>query len=150
MAVKIQYPGAGPALLSDLNQLARLGRMFAIVSPGLDINPLLRELKARVAEELDYQLEATSQQAFAKAFLRRPRHPGGAGRRLHRPRVLVSEWIDGTPLSVIIREGSQEQRDRAGLLLIRFMFSGPGQGPPAARRPAPRQLPADGATVGSA
>ena len=100
--------------------------MFAIVSPGLDINPLLKELKARVTEELDYELEARSQQAFAKGFLGDPDilvAPVVA----YTPRVLVSEWIDGTPLSVIIREGSQEQRDRAGLLLTRFMFSGPGR-----------------------
>ena len=126
VAVKIQYPGAGPALLGDLNQLARLARMFSVVSPGLDINPLLKELKARVAEELDYQLEATSQQTFAKAFNGDPDilvAPVVA----YTSRVLVSEWIEGTPLSVIIREGSQEQRDRAGLLLLRFLFSGPGR-----------------------
>ena len=126
VAVKIQYPGAGPALLSDLNQLARLARLFAVVSPGLDVNPLLKELKERVAEELDYPLEATSQQAFAKAF------PGDpdilvAPVVAYTPRVLVSEWIDGMPLSAIIREGTQEQRDRAGLLLLRFLFSGPGR-----------------------
>ena len=126
VAVKIQYPGAGPALLSDLNQLARLARMFAVVSPGLDINPLLKELKARVAEELDYQLEATSQQAFASAFAGDPDilvAPVVA----YTSRVLVSEWIEGTPLSAIIREGTQEQRDRAGLLLLRFLFAGPGR-----------------------
>jgi predicted unusual protein kinase regulating ubiquinone biosynthesis (AarF/ABC1/UbiB family) len=126
VAVKIQYPGAGPALLSDLNQLARLARMFAVVSPGLDINPLLKELKARVAEELDYQLEAGSQQAFAAAYAGDPDilvPPVVA----YTPRVLVSEWIEGTPLSEIIREGTQQQRDRAGLLLLRFLFSGPGR-----------------------
>ena len=122
----MQYPGAGPALLSDLNQLARLARMFSVVSPGLDVNPLLKELKDRVAEELDYTLEATSQQAFAKAFAGDPDilvAPVVA----YTPRVLVSEWIEGIPLSLIIREGTQEQRDRAGLLLLRFLFSGPGR-----------------------
>jgi predicted unusual protein kinase regulating ubiquinone biosynthesis (AarF/ABC1/UbiB family) len=126
VAVKIQYPGAGPALLSDLNQLARLARLFSIVSPGLDINPLLAELKARVTEELDYALEASSQQAFAQAYVDDPDilvAPVVA----YTPRVLVSEWIEGTPLSVIIREGTQEQRDRAGLLMTRFLFSGPGR-----------------------
>ena len=104
VAVKVQYPGAGPALLSDLNQLARLARMFSVVSPGLDVNPLLKELKDRVAEELDYTLEATSQQAFARAFAGDPDilvAPVVA----YTPRVLVSEWIEGIPLSLIIREG---------------------------------------------
>jgi predicted unusual protein kinase regulating ubiquinone biosynthesis (AarF/ABC1/UbiB family) len=124
VAVKLQYPGAGPALLSDLNQLARLARLFAILNPGLDVKPLLAELKARVAEELDYALEAESQAAFAAAYDGDPDivvpkvvHHGG--------RVLVSEWVDGMPLSKIIREGTDEQRDHAGLLFTRFLFSGP-------------------------
>ena len=67
-----------------------------------------------------------SQQAFAQAFAGDPDilvAPVVA----YTPRVLVSEWIEGIPLSVIIREGTQEQRDRAGLLLLRFLFSGPGR-----------------------
>src|SRR3954470_6698575 len=126
VAVKLQYPGAGPALLSDLNQLARLARLFAIVNPGLDVKPLIAELKARVAEELDYSLEAKSQAAFAAAYaddpdFRVPRvvHESGS--------ILVSEWVGGTPLSRIIRDGTQEQRNRAGLLLVRFLFSGPAR-----------------------
>jgi len=126
VAVKLQYPGAGPALLSDLNQLARVARLFAVVNPGLDVKPLLTELKARVAEELDYSLEASSQETFAAAYDGDPDilvphvvH-GGDG-------VLVSEWVDGTPLSAIIRDGTTEQRDRAGLLFVRFLFSGPSR-----------------------
>ncbi|HET7309991.1 MAG TPA: AarF/ABC1/UbiB kinase family protein [Mycobacteriales bacterium] len=124
VAVKLQYPGAGPALLSDLNQLARLARLFAVLNPGLDVKPLLAELKARVAEELDYALEAESQAAFAAAydgdpdiFVPKVVH--------HGDRVLVSEWVDGLPLSQIIRDGTDEQRDSAGLLFTRFLFSGP-------------------------
>jgi predicted unusual protein kinase regulating ubiquinone biosynthesis (AarF/ABC1/UbiB family) len=126
VAVKLQYPGAGPALLSDLNQIARLARLFAVVNPGLDVKPLIAELKARVAEELDYALEATSQSAFAAAYDGDPDilvphvvHESG--------NVLVTEWVDGTPLSRIISSGTQEQRDRAGLLFVRFLFSGPAR-----------------------
>ena len=68
VAVKVQYPGAGPALISDLNQLARAAPDVFGASPGLDVKPLLAELKARVAEELDYRLEASSQRAFAEAY----------------------------------------------------------------------------------
>jgi predicted unusual protein kinase regulating ubiquinone biosynthesis (AarF/ABC1/UbiB family) len=124
VAVKIQYPGAGPALLSDLRQLSRLARVFAAMTPGLDIKPLLAELQVRVAEELDYRLEAESQETFAQAYdddpeIRVPHVIAGG------ERVLVTEWMDGTPLSTIIREGTPEQRDRASLLLARFLFSGP-------------------------
>ena len=64
----MQYPGAGKALLSDLNQLGRIARLFAVVIPGLDVKPLIAELKARVAEELDYRLEAAATEAFATAY----------------------------------------------------------------------------------
>jgi predicted unusual protein kinase regulating ubiquinone biosynthesis (AarF/ABC1/UbiB family) len=124
VAVKLQYPGAGPALLSDLNQLARLARLFAVVNPGLDVKPLLAELKARVAEELDYALEAESQATFAAAY---DGDPDIVVPKVvhHGDRVLVSEWVDGLPLSQIIRDGTDEQRDHAGLLFTRFLFSGP-------------------------
>ena len=126
VAVKLQYPGAGAALLSDLNQIARLARLFAVVNPGLDVKPLIAELKARVAEELDYSLEASAQETFAAAYDGDPDilvpkvvHAGDG--------VLVTEWVDGTPLSAIIRDGTAEQRDRAGLLFVRFLFSGPAR-----------------------
>jgi predicted unusual protein kinase regulating ubiquinone biosynthesis (AarF/ABC1/UbiB family) len=39
--------------------------MFSSLTPGLDVKPLLAELEKRVAEELDYRLEAESQRTFA-------------------------------------------------------------------------------------
>ncbi|HEX4288514.1 MAG TPA: AarF/UbiB family protein, partial [Trebonia sp.] len=68
VAVKIQYPGAGKALLNDFTQLARIGRLFGVLMPGLDVKPMLDELRDRVAEELDYHLEAAAQRAFAAAY----------------------------------------------------------------------------------
>src|SRR3954452_9676616 len=126
VAVKVQYPGAGKALLSDLGQLGRIARLFSVVSPGLDVAPLIAELKARVAEELDYHLESTATEAFAQAYDGDPEFcvPHVIA---HAERVLVTEWVEGTPLSVIIREGTPEQRNRAGLLYMRFLFSGPAR-----------------------
>jgi predicted unusual protein kinase regulating ubiquinone biosynthesis (AarF/ABC1/UbiB family) len=126
VAVKIQYPGAGKALSTDFTQLSRVGRLFGVFMPGLEMRPLLEELRARVVEELDYRLEARSQQAFAEAYAGDP--------EIFVPRVLtatdhvlVSEWMDGTGLAEIISSGTQEQRNRAGLLLVRFLFSGPAR-----------------------
>src|SRR5689334_9380768 len=68
VAVKIQYPGAGKALLNDFTQLSRVARLFAVLMPGLDVKPLLDELRSRLSEELDYNLEAAAQQAFANAY----------------------------------------------------------------------------------
>ncbi len=126
VAVKIQYPGAGKALISDFTQLGRLGRLFGVLMPGLEVRPLLAELKARVTEELDYRLEAASQEAFAAAYAGDPDIlvPHVVTGTDH---VLVSEWMDGTPLSKIISDGTKEERDRAGLLIVRFLFSGPAR-----------------------
>ncbi len=124
VAVKIQYPGAGRALLSDFTQLSRAARLFGVLMPGLDVKPVIDELRARIAEELDYHLEAASQQAFAEAYAGDPDIyvPPVVQASGH---VLVTEWMDGTPLSKIISDGTQEERDRAGILFVRFLFSGP-------------------------
>ncbi len=124
VAVKIQYPGAATALMADLNQLARFARLFAALFPGLDVKPLITELKARVVEELDYGLEADAQRTFAAAYaddpqIVVPRVVASA------PKVIVSEWLEGTPLSKVIASGSREERDRAGHLLAVLHFSGP-------------------------
>ncbi|WP_263652784.1 ABC1 kinase family protein [Nonomuraea glycinis] len=126
VAVKIQYPGAGKALLGDFAQLARLGKMFGALLPGLDIKAVLAELRDRVAEELDYLREAEAQHAFALEFHNDP--------DFHVPDViaanemiLVSEWMDGTPLSRVITDGTKEERDHAGLLFVRFLFCSPAR-----------------------
>lgn len=126
VAVKIQYPGAAEALRSDLNQIARLGKLFSTLIPGLDVKPLAHELRERIGEELDYELEAEAQSTFAEAYdgdpdIAVPRV------RLHTSRVLVTDWLDGTPLSRLITEGDQEERNRAGMLFTRFLFSGPAR-----------------------
>ncbi|MDQ1712034.1 MAG: hypothetical protein QOE45_1484 [Frankiaceae bacterium] len=126
VAVKVQYPGAGRALLADLTQLGRVARLFSVLSPGLDIKPLIAELKVRVAEELDYALEAEAQEAFATAYDGDPAFhiPHVVA---HSGTVLVSEWVEGTPLSAIINDGTPEQRNRAGLLLARFLYESPSR-----------------------
>ena len=126
VAVKIQYPGVGKALISDFNQLSRFARLFSAVMPGLDAKSLLAELRERVAEELDYRLEATSQEAFAVAYAGDPdvRVPHVVAVSDH---VLVSEWLDGIPLARIIAGGTTAERNRAGTMIVRFLFSGPGR-----------------------
>lgn len=124
VAVKVQYPGAGDALLADLKQLSRLGTMFRAVQPGLDIKSLLAELRDRISEELDYELEGRSQRAFASAYagdeeILVPKVLAAA------PRVLVTEWIEGTPLSQIISSGTESERNEAGRLMATLHFSAP-------------------------
>ena len=124
VAVKVQYPGAGDALRADLNQVSRLGRVIGVMVPGLDMRPLLDELKDRVVEELDYRMEADAQDGFAFAFADDPEFavPNLVHGTEH---VLVSDWLEGRPLSDVIAAGTKAERDRVGLLYVRFLFSGP-------------------------
>ena len=126
VAVKVQYPGAGRALISDFRQLSRFAWLFGALMPGLEAKPLLAELRDRVAEELDYGLEAAAQEAFAAAYAGDPDVcvPGVVCVSDH---VLVSEWLGGIPLASIIAGGTAAQRDRAGIMIIRFLFSGPAR-----------------------
>ena len=126
VAVKVQYPGADKAFISDLNQMTRMGKLFASWVPGMDVKPLLEELKARAIEELDYLRESDNQRQFAAAFEGDPEfvipHVLAAA-----PHVVVSEWVDGRPLSSIIADGTPEERDTAGRLYIRFLLAGPAR-----------------------
>ena len=126
VAVKIQYPGAGAALMSDIRQISRVAKMAAGWMPGIDLGPILDELRDRMAEELDYRLEARSQATFAEAFrddeeFRIPEVLKGT------EHVIVSEWLEGVPLSQIISDGTQEQRDTASQLYLEFLLAGPAQ-----------------------
>ncbi len=126
VAVKVQYPGAGDALIADLKQLSRLAGMFKIIQPGMDIKPLLAELRERITEELDYAMEAETQRTFAEAFagdseIYVPKVIAAA------PKVLVTEWVEGTPLAKIISDGTVEERDQAGRLMAILHFSAPAR-----------------------
>ncbi len=125
VAVKVQYPGAGEALSSDLRQIARLARMVGPLAPGIEVMPLVNELQARIEEELDYRLEAQAQAVFAASYAGDPEVevPMVVA---HSAKLLVTTWMDSTgSLARLIAEGSQADRDHFGELYVRFLFSGP-------------------------
>jgi len=127
VAVKVQYPGAGDALMSDLRTLARLGRTVAPLVPGVDIKPLIEEMQARAVDELDYDLEAEAQRAFAEAFRDDPDIVVPDVVSVGGP-VIVTEWLESpASLASIITSGTQEERDHYGELLVRFLFAGPSR-----------------------
>ncbi len=124
VAVKVQYPGAGPALISDVNQVSRVARLSGSWIPGLDMKPIMDELKRRLTEELDYALEARSQEQFAAAFADDPDFalPRVVASAEH---VIISEWLEGVPLSRVIRDGNGPQRDAAASRYLEFLVAGP-------------------------
>ncbi|WP_067700570.1 ABC1 kinase family protein [Nocardia jejuensis] len=126
VAVKIQYPGADVALMSDLKLLRMLSGTFGVFMPGVNVKELIEEFVDRTADELDYRLEADHQRRFAKAYADDPNFfvPRVIASS---PKVLITEWMEATPLSRIIAEGTVAQRDRAGMLLAEFGLGSPAR-----------------------
>ena len=124
VAVKIQYPGADEALRADLKTMQRMVGVIKQLSPGADVQGIVDELIERTEMELDYRLEADNQRAFAKAYEGHPHfvvpHVVASA-----PKVVIQEWIEGIPMSVIIREGTPEQRDFMGTRLFELTYDAP-------------------------
>ncbi len=123
VAVKVQYPGADEALRSDLRQIGRLSKVFAPLAAGMDVKSLVDELTERINEELDYTIEAASQQQAALGFA------GSAEFWVpevlaHTSKVMVSDWVEGVPLSTAA-ELDDEDRNAIALRYVRFLFAGP-------------------------
>ncbi|MDF3337067.1 AarF/UbiB family protein [Mycolicibacterium septicum] len=124
VAVKIQYPGADEALRADLKTIQRMVGVFKQLAPGVDIQGIVDELLERTEMELDYRLEADNQRAFAKAYRDDP-HFAVPAIVASAPKVVIAEWMDGIPMSVIIRDGTPEQRDLMGTRLSELTFDAP-------------------------
>ena len=122
VAVKIQYPGVAEAIAADMQNAGLIMRMAKALAPGLDAKAAAEELKERVMEELDYELEAQSQRSFARGYRDHPFvFVPEVVTRLSTTRVLVSEWVDGVGFDEVAAL-PQEERDRFGEIVFRFCF----------------------------
>ncbi len=122
VAVKIQYPGVAEAIAADMQNAGLILRMAKALAPGLDAKAAAAELKERVMEELDYELEAQNQRSFARGYRGHPFiHVPDVVTRLSTQRVLVSEWVDGAGFEEV-EQLPQEERDRFGEIVYRFCF----------------------------
>src|SRR3954465_10095265 len=122
VAVKIQYPGMAKALAADMSNARLILRLAKALARGLDAKEVADELKERVLEELDYEIEAANQRTFARAYRD---HPfivvPDVVPRMSTERVLVTDWIDGIGFDEV-KQLPQEQKDRFGEIVFRFCF----------------------------
>lgn len=126
VAVKVQYPGADEAMMSDLRQLSRLARSLGPMLPGIDVKALITELQERTVEELDYFLEADAQRQFAAAYRDDPDIDVPDVVEASR-RVLITEWMDSSgSLATVARDGTPEERNHYAQHYVRFLFGSPG------------------------
>ena len=86
----------------------------------------MAELKARMSEELDYHLEARNQRHFANAF-RGDEDVLIPEVLVDSKHVIVTEWIDGTPLASVITNGTTQERDEAATLYLEFLLRAPNR-----------------------
>jgi len=123
VAIKVQHPGVAESTLADFANLELLLPLLRMLNPRLRPEPLLEEVRARLDEELDYQTEARFHQAFADRYAD---HPFIRVPRVHhdwcRPRVLVTDYVDGVPFGQVAAESGDDERDRYGEIIFRFVF----------------------------
>ena len=123
VAIKVQYPGIVEAVDADLRAARALVPLIKRLSPGLDGRALVNELRERVSEELDYELEAQNGRRVARHWRDHPHVlVPRVDTELSTRRVLVSDWVDGEGFAVMKELGDAE-RDRLGETMFRFFFA---------------------------
>ena len=118
LAIKVQYPGVADSIDSDVANVAALLRLFRLVPPGLELDPLLDIARAQLRDETDYALEAS--------HLRRYRDCLGDDAvfevpdvidALSGPTILAMTFIDGASVERLVAE-SPQARDHFAARLI--------------------------------
>src|SRR6266850_1327797 len=66
VVVKVQYPGVAEAVETDLRNAMLLLPLIKRLAPNLDAKALASELRERIVEELDYELEAQNQRRIER------------------------------------------------------------------------------------
>src|SRR4051812_13605400 len=123
VAVKVQYPGIAEAVDADLRAARALVPLIKRLSPGLNGKAIVHELRERISEELDYELEAANGRRVARAWRDHPHVVvPQVDTSLSTRRVLVTEWIDGGPWSEM-KALPDADRDRLGETIFRFFFA---------------------------
>src|SRR4051794_5415008 len=122
VAVKVQYPGVAGAVRADLQNLGLILRLGKRIAPGLDAKAVAEEIRERIGEELDYELEAQNQRSLARVFRG---HPfivvPDVVSSLSRERVMVTEYVEGMKFDDVKNE-PQEVGNRVGEIVFRFFF----------------------------
>ena len=122
VAVKVQYPGVAAAVRADMQNLGLILRLAKRIAPGLDPKTIGEEIRSRIGEELDYELEAQNQRTLSRLFRG---HPfiviPDVITSLSHERVMVSEYVHGTGFEELKRRPAGD-RDRIGEIIFRFYF----------------------------
>ncbi|WP_430432054.1 ABC1 kinase family protein [Oceanicaulis sp.] len=64
LAIKVQYPGIRDSIDSDVDNLASLIALSGLAPKGLDLKPILQEVKRQLKDEADYAREGEKMALF--------------------------------------------------------------------------------------
>jgi predicted unusual protein kinase regulating ubiquinone biosynthesis (AarF/ABC1/UbiB family) len=122
VVVKVQYPGIAEAVETDLRNAMLLLPLVKRLAPGLDVKAMAAEMRERIGEELDYELEAQNQRRIERLVRRHPFiSVPHVYTELSTRRMLVSEYIEGARFEEV-RRADEARRDRYGEIVFRFFF----------------------------
>src|SRR3954447_15137406 len=123
VAIKVQYPGIAESVEADMRNLLLLSPLLRQLVPGLEVKDLLAELRERIVEECDYELEASNQRRVERYWRG---HPSVLVPAVHTDlstrRVLVTDWVDGISFGEVTRQ-PDEVRDRYAQIVYRFFYA---------------------------
>lgn len=121
LAVKIQYPGVGDSISSDLKMV----KPFAFRLLGMsekELNIYIKEVEERLLEETDYELEVRRSMEISKAcnglenIVFPTYYPA-----LSAPRIITMDWMEGMHLKEFLQTNpSQKLRNKIGQALWDF------------------------------
>ena len=101
-----------------MQNLDMIMRLLKRMTPGLDVKAITEEIRERIVEELDYELEAQNQRSLARIFAG---HPfivvPEVVSALSRERVLVSDFVQGVGFEEL-KGYPQAERDRIGEIVL--------------------------------
>jgi predicted unusual protein kinase regulating ubiquinone biosynthesis (AarF/ABC1/UbiB family) len=122
VAIKVQYPGIAEAVDADLRNLGLLMPLLGRIAPGLDTKALTAELRERISEELDYELEAASQRRIWRMWRDHPHVlVPRVDTELSTRRVLVTERHEGLRFDDL-KNADDARRDRVAEIVHRFYY----------------------------
>jgi len=122
VAVKVQYPGVAGAVRADMQNLGMIMGLLKRMTPGMNVKAVTAEIRERIEEELDYELEAQNQRSLSRIFAGHPFiFVPQVVVSLSRERVLVTEFVSGTGFEEL-KTRPQAERDRIGEIVFRFFL----------------------------
>ena len=119
LACKLQYPDMASAVEADLKQLDLLLAIQRRMSPAIDAREAIKEIGARLREELDYKREAKHAALYALMLdgvdqVRVPR----VETELSTDRLLTMEWLDGRKL-LSFKDEPLDVRNRIAIAMFK-------------------------------